>query len=111
MTPIILVSVSTGNALLNFSNFLMYGIGRAVPYLVLTYMAEWKREKIFSFLARKGKSVDIILASFILLAALGIWSELIWEDPLHHLFSFSSPFHEHVGFFARLKEVFLFWLD
>lgn len=111
MTPIIVISISTGNALLNFSNFLLYGIGRAVPYLVLTYVAEWKRDKIFSFLARKGKKVDIILASFILFAALGIWSELVWEDPLHHLFSFTSPFHEHVGFFPRLKEVFLFWLD
>lgn len=111
MTPIIIISVTTGNALLNFSNFLLYGIGRAVPYLTLTYMAEWKREKIFTYLARKGKKVDIILASLILLAALGIWSELIWEDPMHHLFSFTSPFHEHVGFFSRLKEVFLFWLD
>jgi len=94
MTPIVIVSVSTGNALLNFSNFLMYGIGRAVPYLVLTYMAEWKRDKIFTFLARQGKKVDIILASLILVAALGIWSELIWEDPLHHLFQFTSPFLE-----------------
>lgn len=111
MTPIIIVSISTGNAILNFSNFLLYGIGRAVPYLVLTFMAEWKRDTIFSFLARKGKKVDIILASLILIAALGIWSELFFEDPLHHLFSFTSPFHEHVGFFSRLKEVFLFWLD
>lgn len=111
MTPIIVISISTGNAFLNFSNFLLYGIGRAVPYLMLTYMAEWKRDTIFSYMAHKGKKVDIILAILILLAAFGIWTELFFEDPLHHLFNFASPFHEHLGFWPKLKEVFLPWVN
>ena len=74
-------------------------------------MAEWKRDKIFTYMARKGKKVDIILASLILVAALGIWAELFFEDPFHHLFNFSSPFHEHGSLGAKLKQIFLFWLD